>query len=93
MAEEFLLLNPGPVPVTDRVRRAMDEPMISHRSAEFEVIYERAQDALVDRLELGGAVGDHRLVHRPPDAVGDRHRPRVQQEKLLGHGGDFPASG
>ncbi|PSP86806.1 alanine--glyoxylate aminotransferase family protein [Halobacteriales archaeon QS_4_66_20] len=46
MSEEFLLLNPGPVPVTDRVRRAMDEPMISHRSAEFEAIYERAQDAL-----------------------------------------------
>ena len=46
MTEEFLLLNPGPVPVTDRVRRAMDEPMISHRSAEFEAIYERAQDAL-----------------------------------------------
>jgi len=46
MAEDFLLLNPGPVPVTDRVRRAMDERMISHRSAEFEAIYERAQDAL-----------------------------------------------
>jgi len=46
MAEEFLLLNPGPVPVTDRVRRAMDRGMISHRSAEFEAIYERAQDAL-----------------------------------------------
>jgi aspartate aminotransferase-like enzyme len=46
MADDFLLLNPGPVPVTDRVRRAMDEGMISHRSAEFEAIYERAQDAL-----------------------------------------------
>ena len=46
MSEEFLLLNPGPVPVTDRVRRTMDEPMISHRSAEFGAIYERAQDAL-----------------------------------------------
>jgi len=46
MAEEFLLLNPGPVPVTDRVRRAMDRGMISHRSAEFEAVYGRAQDAL-----------------------------------------------
>jgi len=46
MDEEFLLLNPGPVPITDRVRRAMDAPMISHRSAEFERIYERAQSAL-----------------------------------------------
>lgn len=46
MSEEFLLLNPGPVPVTDSVRRAMDAEMISHRSSEFEAIYERAQDAL-----------------------------------------------
>ena len=36
---EFLLLNPGPVPVTRRVREAMDAPMVSHRSAEFEAIY------------------------------------------------------
>jgi len=46
MTEEFLLLNPGPVPVTDEVRTAMDEGMISHRSSEFEAIYERAQDGL-----------------------------------------------
>jgi aspartate aminotransferase-like enzyme len=49
--EEFLLLNPGPVPVTDAVREAMDAPMVSHRSAEFEAIYERAQDALDDVFE------------------------------------------
>lgn len=46
MTEEFLLLNPGPVPITDDVREAMDAPMISHRSSEFEAIYERAQDGL-----------------------------------------------
>jgi aspartate aminotransferase-like enzyme len=46
MSEEFLLLNPGPVPLSDGVRRAMDEPMVSHRSAEFEAIYERTQDGL-----------------------------------------------
>ena len=46
MREDFLLLNPGPVPVTREVRRAMSEPMVSHRSAEFEAVYERAQDAL-----------------------------------------------
>ncbi|MDS0297208.1 alanine--glyoxylate aminotransferase family protein [Halogeometricum sp. S1BR25-6] len=45
-AEEFLLLNPGPVPVTDEVSAAMDEPMVSHRSADFEAVYERAQDGL-----------------------------------------------
>ncbi|WP_435348027.1 pyridoxal-phosphate-dependent aminotransferase family protein [Haloarchaeobius sp. HRN-SO-5] len=46
MTEEFLLLNPGPVPVTEQVRQAMDEPMVSHRSAEFEAVYERAQDGV-----------------------------------------------
>ncbi|NEU58373.1 alanine--glyoxylate aminotransferase family protein [Halorussus sp. MSC15.2] len=46
MREDFLLLNPGPVPVTRDVRQAMNEPMVSHRSAEFEAVYERAQDAL-----------------------------------------------
>jgi len=46
MTEDFLLLNPGPVPVTRDVREAMAEPMVSHRSAEFEAVYERAQDCL-----------------------------------------------
>ncbi len=46
MSDEFLLLNPGPVPLSDAVRRAMDRPMVSHRSAEFESTYERAQDGL-----------------------------------------------
>jgi aspartate aminotransferase-like enzyme len=46
MDEDFLLLNPGPVPVSDEVRASMDAPMISHRSADFEAIYERAQDGL-----------------------------------------------
>jgi aspartate aminotransferase-like enzyme len=46
MPEDFLLLNPGPVPVTRDVRQAMAEPMVSHRSAEFEAVYERAQSAL-----------------------------------------------
>ncbi|WP_224448301.1 pyridoxal-phosphate-dependent aminotransferase family protein [Haloprofundus salilacus] len=46
MDEEFLLLNPGPVPVTDEVLESMAEPMVSHRSDEFEAVYERAQDGL-----------------------------------------------
>jgi aspartate aminotransferase-like enzyme len=46
MREDFLLLNPGPVPVSRDVRQAMSEPMVSHRSAEFEAVYERAQTAL-----------------------------------------------
>ncbi len=44
--DDFLLLNPGPVPLTDRVRLAMDAEMVSHRSAAFEATYERAQDGL-----------------------------------------------
>ncbi len=43
MDGDFLLLNPGPVPVSDGVREAMSAPMMSHRSAKFEAIYERAQ--------------------------------------------------
>ncbi len=46
MDEAFLLLTPGPVPVSDRVRRAMDREMISHRSREFEAMYERTQETL-----------------------------------------------
>lgn len=44
--DDFLLLNPGPVPLSDGVRRVMDEPMVSHRSAAFEETYERAQRGL-----------------------------------------------
>ncbi len=44
--DDFLLLNPGPVPVSADVREAMDAPMVSHRSAAFEDVYDRAQDGL-----------------------------------------------
>ena len=44
--EDFLLLNPGPVPVHERVREAMAAPMVSHRSAAFSAVYRRAQDGL-----------------------------------------------
>ena len=46
MAEDFLLLNPGPVPVTPAVREAMAEPMVSHRSADFEAVFARAKAGL-----------------------------------------------
>ncbi|WP_336035745.1 pyridoxal-phosphate-dependent aminotransferase family protein [Halobacterium yunchengense] len=46
MREDFLLLNPGPVPMTREARAAMAEPAVSHRSAAFEAVYERAQDHL-----------------------------------------------
>lgn len=44
--DDFLLLNPGPVPVSEAVRTAMNEPMLSHRSPEFEAIYRSAQESL-----------------------------------------------
>ena len=44
--DEFLLLNPGPVPLSDAVRRSMDGQMVSHRSAEFEDTYRRAREGL-----------------------------------------------
>ena len=46
MTEEFLLLNPGPVPVSREVREAMSAPMVSHRSAEFEAVYRRVAAGL-----------------------------------------------
>ena len=56
MNDDFLLLNPGPVPVAPEVREAMSEPMVSHRSADFEAVYERAQDGL-----------DYVFEHSTPD--------------------------
>lgn len=46
MYQNKLLLNPGPVPVQQDVLESMTEPMISHRSKEFECIYESAQSNL-----------------------------------------------
>lgn len=46
MDQEFLLLNPGPVPISDSVRQAMDQQMVSHRSGTFEETYARAQSGL-----------------------------------------------
>ncbi|MFB6172008.1 MAG: alanine--glyoxylate aminotransferase family protein [Haloarculaceae archaeon] len=46
MREEPLLLTPGPVPLSDGVRRAMDEPMASPRSAAFGATYRTARAGL-----------------------------------------------
>lgn len=46
MNDEFLLLNPGPVPLSPAVRQAMAEPMVSHRSAAFESVYASALSGL-----------------------------------------------
>lgn len=44
--DEFLLLNPGPVPVPATVRDALAEPMVSHRADAFAETFERAQAGL-----------------------------------------------
>ena len=46
MTDDFLLLNPGPVPVAREVREAAAEPLVSHRSAAFEETYRRARTGL-----------------------------------------------
>lgn len=57
MDEDFLLLNPGPVPVRKSVLDAMAQPMVSHRSAAFEAVYERAQNGLEYIFEQSAANG------------------------------------
>lgn len=44
MDDETLLLNPGPVVLAPSIREAMSQPMISHRSAAFEAIYDEVRD-------------------------------------------------
>lgn len=58
MTEDFLLLNPGPVPLAEPVLEAMREPMVSHRSAEFEADYERAQAGLRYVFETSSIQGE-----------------------------------
>lgn len=55
--EEFLLLTPGPVPLAPAVREAMAEPMVSHRSAAFEAVFERARDGLAEVFERSSLDG------------------------------------
>lgn len=51
MREDFLLLNPGPVPVSREVRKAMDQPVISRRSEHFGIIFDRVRAGLKYVLE------------------------------------------
>jgi aspartate aminotransferase-like enzyme len=49
--EDTLLMIPGPVKVPQRVLRAMSKPMISHRSADFETIYEDCKSRLKELFD------------------------------------------
>lgn len=60
MAEpSFILLNPGPVLLDDRVRTAMNGPDACHREAEVSALVGRTRDALT---RLSGGDGDHTAV-------------------------------
>ena len=54
--EDTLLMIPGPVKVPQRVLRAMAKPMISHRSADFEKIYEDCRSRLKDLFDTKNEV-------------------------------------
>ena len=66
MADELLLLNPGPVPLSPDVRSAMAEPMVSHRSAAFEADFERAQSGLRYIFETGSVDGSRTATGGTP---------------------------
>ena len=46
MVEEFLMLNPGPVPISKNVRDEMARTLVSHRSSEFAETYQKFRDGL-----------------------------------------------
>jgi|TARA_B110000263_G_C15306088_1_gene510449 aspartate aminotransferase-like enzyme len=46
MVEDFLMLNPGPVPLSKNVRDEMARELVSHRSPEFGETYQQFRDGL-----------------------------------------------
>src|SRR2546425_12361806 len=50
----MILLNPGPVNVSERVRQALLKPDICHREAEFNDLIEGIRDKLVRAFAPGG---------------------------------------
>ena len=66
MADELLLLNPGPVPLAADVRSAMAEPMVSHRSPAFEADFERAQEGLRYVFETASVDGSQTAAGGTP---------------------------
>ena len=51
-----LLLTPGPVSVPSKVMVEMAKPLIHHRTAEFEAVFERAREGLREIFQTGGEV-------------------------------------
>src|SRR5438309_814950 len=46
MESSYQLRLPGPTPIPERVRRAMDAPMINHRGPEFKALLKELEDGL-----------------------------------------------
>src|SRR5437588_700283 len=46
MESSYQLRIPGPTPIPERVRRAMDAPMINHRGPEFKALLKELEDGL-----------------------------------------------
>lgn len=47
-----LLFTPGPTPVPESIRQAMSEPTLHHRTPEFEAIFAKARNGLLDMLGM-----------------------------------------
>ena len=52
----MLLFTPGPTPVPESVRLAMATPTIHHRTPEFEAIFAKAREGLLDILGMDEAI-------------------------------------
>jgi len=51
MKDDLLLMIPGPVPVAERILRAMAKPMIGHRGKEFGEVYRECREILASLFQ------------------------------------------
>ena len=58
----MLLLNPGPVTLTERVRRSLLQPDLCHRESEFFDLQDEARQRLLDVYALDAAVWSAALI-------------------------------
>jgi 2-aminoethylphosphonate-pyruvate transaminase len=58
----MLLLNPGPVTLTERVRRSLLQPDLCHRESEFFDLQDEARQRLLDVYALDSAVWSATLI-------------------------------
>ncbi|TLD96839.1 alanine--glyoxylate aminotransferase family protein [Helicobacter jaachi] len=48
----MLLFTPGPTPVPESIRKAMSEPTLHHRTPEFEAIFARMREGLLELIKM-----------------------------------------